>query len=481
MDPPEVELIIGDTATLTAVVTSAIGGPIPDAPIAWDRSGANFIVFTGQSGNHHDKVFLRGGSLGEVHWIARSGSLLDSARVRVTAREVELRSAVYTGPRTNCALDSQDRAWCWGVQSWAASPGGGRYSFGAAAPVKLPGDLALASINPGWFTMCGLATNGEAWCWGFHAISLGSDLVVDFTREDPRPVGGGQRFRAISVSESTCGLTTDDELYCWGWDAVGEFGNAEPTEYCPHLGDQYPCGRIARPAANGMKFDQVDLGGYFACGIRAGSLWCWGMNTDHRLGSATSMTCEGRSRTPVPCSRVPIPVEPLPPVVQIATGEAFACALAGSGDVYCWGHNGFRELGHGEHGDPVGPVQVAGGHQFQQVVAGGYHACGLRTDGSAWCWGGTEWRQTGAPGEPCMHGNQPTECNPVPALAGGGRRFSQLSAGYEHTCGVGADDGLIYCWGRNSAAELGSGHFSPEFRRETAPVLGMRPIGLGAR
>jgi hypothetical protein len=46
-----------------------------------------------------------------------------------------------------------------------------------------------------------------------------------------------------------------------------------------------------------------------------------------------------------------------------------------------------------------------------------------------------------------------TAADIAPALA---LSFRQVSAGHEHTCGV-ATDNRAYCWGENSAGELGDG------------------------
>ena len=40
------------------------------------------------------------------------------------------------------------------------------------------------------------------------------------------------------------------------------------------------------------------------------------------------------------------------------------------------------------------PNAVSGSHTFTQIVAGFYHTCGLRTDNTALCWG--EWYRAAA-------------------------------------------------------------------------------------
>ena len=35
----------------------------------------------------------------------------------------------------------------------------------------------------------------------------------------------------------------------------------------------------------------------------------------------------------------------LPPVRELAVGGSHACALTLAGEIYCWGHNGYGQLG----------------------------------------------------------------------------------------------------------------------------------------
>jgi len=83
------------------------------------------------------------------------------------------------------------------------------------------------------------------------------------------------------------------------------------------------------------------------------------------------------------------------------------------------------------------------------VAVGWYHACGLTADGSAWCWGDNSAGQLGL-------GRRDTLAHRTPEPLPGALRFRTLSLGGYHTCGISLSGGL-YCWGRNEHGQLGEG------------------------
>src|SRR5919197_2724929 len=82
---------------------------------------------------------------------------------------------------------------------------------------------------------------------------------------------------------------------------------------------------------------------------------------------------------------------------------------------------------------------------FYQVSAGYDRTCGVTADNQAYCWGQNREGQLG-------DGTTTDRLRPV-AVAGG-LRFRQVSVGVAATCGV-TTDFRAYCWGANDRGELG--------------------------
>jgi alpha-tubulin suppressor-like RCC1 family protein len=70
---------------------------------------------------------------------------------------------------------------------------------------------------------------------------------------------------------------------------------------------------------------------------------------------------------------------------------------------------------------------------FSQVSAGWYHTCGVKTDGTLACWGCAFHSEL----------SQPTDYGQANPPAG---TFLQVGAGYLDSCGI-RTDGSLVCWG----------------------------------
>jgi alpha-tubulin suppressor-like RCC1 family protein len=101
---------------------------------------------------------------------------------------------------------------------------------------------------------------------------------------------------------------------------------------------------------------------------------------------------------------------------------------------------------------------------FWQVSGGMNHTCGITTDNVAYCWGAND---TGTLG---IGLTDSEERRLRPIAVQGGLRFKQVSAGWGHTCGV-TTENLAYCWGDNSAGQLGIGTSTGPERCDTDDVV----------
>ena len=142
-----------------------------------------------------------------------------------------------------------------------------------------------------------------------------------------------------------------------------------------------------------------------------------------------------------------------PTFVSESAGFQHTCALAATGDAYCWGAGA------------DGPVLITGGLQYTQIAAGGPDTCGLTAEGTAYCWGA-----------PLGDG---TFDVPSPVPVSGDVQFASISAsgGDAHHCAL-TPDGVAYCWGNNSWGELGDG--TTVAQPSPVPVAGdLRFVALG--
>jgi alpha-tubulin suppressor-like RCC1 family protein len=215
-----------------------------------------------------------------------------------------------------------------------------------------------------------------------------------------------------------------------------------------------------------VAFASVTTGGAHTCGLTtSGAAYCWGRGEAGQVGIASpASVCpiDGRN---FPCSLVPVAVQGGLTFTRLDAGGAHVCGLTSAGTAYCWGSNDAGQLGDNSAINRFAPVPVAGGLTFANVAAGAFHTCGLTAAGTAHCWGANDRGQLG----------DGTNTNrSVPGAVTGGHSFLLITAGgfsSGQTCGLTAS-GTAYCWGENSAGQLGIGTMDVAAHPVPAPVSG---------
>jgi uncharacterized protein YjdB len=191
-----------------------------------------------------------------------------------------------------------------------------------------------------------------------------------------------------------------------------------------------------------IRYRSVTSAAMHACDIASGGVaWCWGLaGLEGRLGDGRT-GLEAFSVTPV---RVPGAQR----YVQLTSYGRHTCGLTDAGRVWCWGYNGWGQLGVGAAANqsPT-PVPVQGDAVFRTIGVGAEHSCGVTTDGRTLCWGNNGGGQLGI-------GN--TASRNVPTAVSSGIAFAGIDGGTLSTCALAAS-GTAYCWGSNPAGQLGTG------------------------
>lgn len=188
------------------------------------------------------------------------------------------------------------------------------------------------------------------------------------------------------------------------------------------------------------QFRKISAGEYHTCGISyAGPTYCWGMIA---IGTLDAPVCPEISAK---CARTPMRVSGGLRFVDIAAGGQHSCGVDATGAAYCWGRNGYGQLGNASVSDEDVPDIVHGGLTFLSIATGRFHSCGITTVGETYCWGLDDKGQIGA-GQVVSDACQNQPCAMQPARVAGGLPFVELKLSEYASCGR-TSDGAIYCWG----------------------------------
>jgi alpha-tubulin suppressor-like RCC1 family protein len=242
--------------------------------------------------------------------------------------------------------------------------------------------------------------------------------------------------QVIAGDQHVCALTVDGTAYCWGYNRMGQLGDGTNTDR-----------KVPTPVAGTTKFTRLAAGRYFTCGLTsAGATWCWGDNSAGQLGNG-STGAGGDSQN----KNAPGLVQGNVVLQSIVTGQNHVCGVNAAGAAYCWGAYPSGQLGNASGQDQTAPGRSAATLVLKSLALGGdTHTCGLTTaDGSAYCWGNNSFGQLG-------DGKKSNAAQRDPTAVTGGQKFTMLALGRTHTCGLVAD-GSAYCWGGNTAGQLGDG------------------------
>ena len=366
--------------------------------------------------------------------------------------------AIDAGEDMTCAVmatrtaDStwyQESLFCWGDNEYGQLGDGTETDSSSAKEVN--SGLTASSITAGSFHNCAITDDASVVnCWGRNYLGqLGNtwdpneldsdsgspDLVRTLLPEGrtATQVDGGYGH--------TCAIMDDGSVYCWGYNAYSQLGDGTTTN------SQTP---VPVTMPTGLTATSLEMGFYHGCMIMDdGSAYCWGTNSNGRLGDGTDTDPMTPVQVSLPSGRT---------ATSISAGEGHMCVITDDGNIYCSGKNGYGQLGDGTTTESHTPTAVTmpTGRTATKISVGEDMTCAIMDDESLYCWGYNFHGQLG-------DGSNTNSNIPVLVSIPANHIATEISASVNFACALLVDqvaatgDQNAYCWGLNNVGQIGDG------------------------
>ena len=185
----------------------------------------------------------------------------------------------------------------------------------------------------------------------------------------------------------------------------------------------------------------ISNGNYHNCAILDdASLNCWGRNNHGQIGDSSNVNRNSPVAVDLGVNRT---------AISVSAGNDFTCAILDTGEIKCWGFNGFGNLGDGTTTSRNSPVLAnhSTGLRASSLVTPGFSVCAIFDNGSISCWGKTYTVSAQ---------NGPVTGSSSDIQLPNGRTASDIDGTSWHTCAL-LDNGSISCWGVNTHGQRGDG------------------------
>jgi alpha-tubulin suppressor-like RCC1 family protein len=261
--------------------------------------------------------------------------------------------------------------------------------------------------------------------------------------------GGGIPVKTVSMAwNHTCAIA-NGALYCWGANSDGRLGVGDMTDH-----------KTPMRVGDGTDWVDIQVAAISSLGLKQdGTIWAFGGNVNGQLGLGDFMP-----------QKEPTQIGTRKDWKAIATRFDHACALAADATVWCWGKGLEGQLGQddpGPRGDAMDrprPTQVTKIEDVAMIDTGQGHTCAIKLDHTLWCWG----RNTSSI---LSQGAGSAERIYHPVQVGSDSDWQRISTGQAASCGL--RGGRVYCWGENDESQLRS----PAEKVIPAPTLIPAPSG----
>jgi alpha-tubulin suppressor-like RCC1 family protein len=384
-------------------------------------------------------------------------------------------ASIKAGAFHSCAILAKDNTlFCWGSDASGQLGDAGGTLTSSAYPKEVQGVIGddvypyhyIVDFAIGESYTCAITTRGsELFCWGQTVTTGIPQLGTDFPLPSgevntPRVVPGFESgVREVKVTYHVHAVRSDNTTWCWGSNVNGECGDGD-TDYniaVPNLIEELAEFRFSESTQS--------IGGNHACAIRSvdSTLWCWGLNTNGQLGTGDLNSRYSPARV--------VGVFLSGTASVVVAGDRHTCALLSSTSVmYCWGDNTNGATGiNSVSGNSLTPTAVAAplsGVSISSITTGEFISCAItNATRFGYCWGNNAEGGVGI--------NSTVSPISIPTLIGSAAlnstNLTRITGMHRGACAIRANDSLLFCWGINANAQVGTGATS-------TPVLAPVPV-----
>lgn len=291
-------------------------------------------------------------------------------------------SRVSAGASHTCAIKTNARLFCWGLDSTEQLGDGGGVT-NQPRPVREASNATnWLAVDAGGGHTCALTNTGRLFCWGSDTRGrLGDGAVILQQAEPVEVAGAATNWATIDAGDShTCATKLNGRLYCWGFDGFSKLGDGDTETDQP---------TPVQVAGNATNWASVAVGDFHTCAVKTnGRLFCWGSDDQGQRG-------DGPANTGVDGD--PIRIGTATDWTAVSAGRVHACARNAGRHLFCWGNDATGQVGNDTGtSDQPAPVEVDGAAtDWAGISVGRLHTCARRTTNTLYCWGFDDSGQLG--------------------------------------------------------------------------------------
>jgi len=279
---------------------------------------------------------------------------------------------VAVGFDFSCALLTTSEVMCWGANGRGQLGNG--TSDASVIPQKVIGISTAVDIDAGLDFACAVLSSGVVQCWGQNNLGqLGNGNGLYSLQ--PVIVGGLSGVAKIATASGTaCALLSTGSARCWGKNNFSQIGNGLTANVTSPTSVK----TTSTTSLTGLESIDSDNNADVFCGIKAGSVVCWGANNAYQRGTGNTNSIAYASIVPNLTSGV----------LKVAVGSGHSCALRSTnGAIWCWGFNVQGASSPLSAGRNVASPTIVVASGATDVLAGEYVSCSYSPSSGLSCWG----------------------------------------------------------------------------------------------